>query len=281
MTDYIYISHNFGKEGLLDLEKFLRKEDLINAANFNKEGITAGLCSIRLPENDNRLKVFIKEIEKTGNKPFIRFDREYSIKEMDNFEYMVLVIKTVGLENPSKKQKYDYSSACKHCGAGVLPISPLLIPKNSMGKKLIDFTAHNNWLIFKKELAERIATLKLSGISFHPLIIGRKENEFQWGRIDNILPKLHPSSKIRFNEAKCNFCENSGNFGNFESETKYIYSKEFKSLFKDFNSTFEFFGEWKYSKMGGQRLVIVNQKVRQFLLQEKVKNIAFVPIEFK
>ena len=280
MTDYFYISHNFGKEGLLEVEKFLRKEDLINVANFNKEGITAGLCSIRLPENDKRLNVFIKEIEKTGNKPFIRFDREFSLKEMDRFEYMVLVIKTVGLENPSQNQKYDYSSACKHCGAGVSPIPPMLIPKNSMGKKLIDFTAHNNWLIFKKELAEKVVNIKLSGMSFHPIINGRQENEYKWGRIDNILPKLHPSSKIRFNVAKCNSCENSGNFGNFESETKYIYSKESKSLFKDFNLTFEFFGEWKYSKMGGQQLVIINQKVRQFLLKENVKNIDFEPIEF-
>jgi hypothetical protein len=280
MTDFLYISHNFGKEGIAQLEKFLRDKDLMAVAHYDKYSITAGLCSIRLPLNDLRIDSFIQEIEKTGNKPFIRLDREYSKTELNSFEYLVLNIRTVGLDNPGKKQKYNFSNSCEECGAGVEPISPLIIPINSMGKKLIDFTAHNNWLIFRKEIAEKTITKKFSGISFHPAIIGRNVDNFLWGKIDNILPKLNTKSKIRFNEAKCNTCINSGNFTNFETETAFIYPKNLRSSFKDYNLTNEFFGEWKYSKMGGGRLVIVNQKVRQFLMQEKVKNLDFEPIEF-
>ena len=53
-----------------------------------------------------------------------------------------------------------------------------------------------------------------------------------------------------------------------------------KSKFVDFNLTNEFFGEWESSKLGGCRLVVINQKIRQFLIKEKMKNIGFQPIEF-
>lgn len=59
-----------------------------------------------------------------------------------------------------------------------------------------------------------------------------------------------------------------------------LYSVETKSITKDFNLTQEFFGDWEYSKLGGNRKVIISQATRQFLIKEKVKYLDYEPVEF-
>ena len=277
---YLFIASNIKKENISQFEKFLEDNDMSSIVDFEKEGILQGLCSIRLPTNDIRLNLFLEKIKETNNNPFVRFDREYSKEELDQYEYLVLLIKTVGLENPKENQKYDKSNSCPNCGAGIIPIPPLIIPINSMGKKLLEYTAHNNWLIFKREFSDKIIRNELTGISFHPTKIGKNSSDYLWGKIDNILPRLNSSSKIRFNETKCETCYNSGNFSNFDSETNFVFSKDQIPLFKDFNLTNEFFGEWEYSRLGGSRLVIIHQKVRNLFINERFNKIDYLPIIF-
>ncbi len=280
MKDFLFVSSNFGKTKLNRLEDFLEEHDLIDIADYNKEGYLIGLCSIRLPVNDPRLKLFISMCKENSENPFIRFDREYSKPELDKFEYLKLTIKTVGLENPKPNQEFDFSQACSVCGAGVIPKIPLTIPKNKMGKRVLDCTAHNAWLIFHKKLTKLIEGHNFSGISFGPAIVGKNSDDFLWGKIVNTLPKLDPSSKLNFNHSNCNKCENSGNFGNFDKESTIVYSTSSKSKFKDFNLTNEFFGEWEFSKLGGARLIIIKQSIRQFFINEKVKYLDYTPIAF-
>ena len=105
MKDFLYIAHHFGKEGVYQAEKFLQENNLVSLADLKKEGILAGFCSVRLPKEDIRLNSFIYEIEKNGDKPLIRYDRVYTSKELNNFDYLVLQIRTARLENPSRNQK--------------------------------------------------------------------------------------------------------------------------------------------------------------------------------
>jgi len=280
MKDFLFISHNFGKDGIIQAEKFLRENELVGVANFEKNGILAGYCSVRLPKEDIRLSAFIHEIEKTGAPICARFDREYTTKELDQFEHLVLIIRTARLENPSRNQKYDFSNSCEECGAGVTLFPPLDLPVNTMGKKLLDCTAHNEWLVFRKDLADRIMEEKISGITFLPAKIGKNETGYRWGKIENVLPKLHISSQIIYNESKCSKCMNSGNYDNYDKPNTYFYPMEIKSILKDFNLTQEFFGEWKFSKLGGSRKVIISQAIRQFLIKEKVKHLDYEPVEF-
>jgi hypothetical protein len=280
MKDFLYIAHHFGKEGVSQAEKFLQENNLVSLAELKKEGILAGFCSVRLPKEDIRLNSFIYEIEKNGDKPLIRYDRVYTSKELNNFDYLVLQIRTARLENPSRNQKYDFSKACNECGAGVNLIPPLDLPLNSMGKKLLDCTAHNEWLVFRKELAEKIINANLKDISFYPAKIGKNASDYLWGKIENILPKLHMRSEIIYNHTKCDTCMNSGNYDYYDRPNTHLYSLETKYRMKDFNLTQEFFGDWEYSKLGGNRKVIISQATRQFLLNEKVKHLDYEPIEF-
>lgn len=280
MKDFIFIAHNFSKEEVTHIEKFLQKNDLTSVVNFHKDGILAGSCSMRLLKDDIRLTLFIKEIERSGGKPLIRYDRVYTPKELNNFDYLVLLIRTARLNNPGRIQKYDFSEACKECGAGVTLIPPLDLPLNSMGKKLLDCTAHNEWLVLRKQLADKIIKAHLMDISFYPAKVGKNESDYVWGKIENVLPKLHTTSQIMFNHTKCNTCMNSGNYDYYDRPNTYLYSTETISKMKDFNLTQEFFGDWEYSKLGGSRKIIISQATRQFLMKENVKYLDYVHVEF-
>jgi hypothetical protein len=280
MKDFLFISHHFGKEGISSAERFLQETDLTFVADLKKDGVLAGYCSLRLPKDDIRLTTFIHEIEKNGDKVHARFDRVYTSKELNNFDYLVLIIRTARLENPGRNQKYDLSDACKECGAGVTLVPPLDLPLNSMGKRLLDCTAHNEWLVFRKELAEKIMNVDFDGISFHPAKVGKNDCDFLWGKIENVLPKLHTTSEIIYNHTKCDTCMNSGNYNYYDRPNTHLYSVETKFIMRDFNLTQEFFGDWEYSKLGGSRKVIISQATRQFLINEKVKYLDFEPIEF-
>ena len=145
MKDFLFVSHHFGKDGVTQAEKFLQENNLTSVVDFDNDGILAGYCSLRLPKDDIRLNTFIQEIEKDGKKAHTRFDRVYTSKELNSFDYLVLIIRTARLENPGRNQKYDLSNACKECGAGVNLIPPLDLPLNSMGKKLLT----NNWFFLE------------------------------------------------------------------------------------------------------------------------------------
>lgn len=279
MKDFLYLMHRFKSEDIPFIEKALKDNNLKSVVDFKRDGILEGMCSTRLPINDVRLELFRSLIENDNSKPFTRFDREFSKKELNDYDYLVVNIASSGLENPPNSQKYDFANACKNCGSGVQPIEPLTIPKNSMGKKLIDASAHNSWFIFHKELAKKIEKEKLTGISFHSVKIGRNENDYLWGKVENVLPRLNSSSKLRFNHSYCETCERSGNFENFETETRYFYDNVAFDCFLDFNLTYEFFGEWEYSKLGGSQNLIISQKVRQLFMEEKVRLLNYKPVE--
>ena len=279
MRDFLYISHRFKNEDIPRIEKILEANDLLGIADFNKVGILAGLCSVRLPINDKRLDIFRELTSTDKEKSFIRLDREYTNSELDKCEYLAVNIATSGLENPVDSQTYDYKNACKECGAGLIPHEPLIISKNSMREKLLDNTAHYQWLVFNKVLADRIKLKGYSGIIFQSIKIGRNETDYYWGKISNILPEFHSSSKFRKNHSICLTCNKCGNFVNLETETKFVYDKEAYKCFKDFNLTYEYFGEWKYSKKGGAQLLIISQNIRQFMINEKVRFLKYQPIE--
>jgi hypothetical protein len=279
MKDFLYLSHRFKGEDIPFIEKTLKDNNLTSIVDFERDGFLAGMFSTRLPISDVRLEFLKSLIEKDSSKPFIRFDREFSTKELNNYDFLVVSLATSRLENPPDNQKYDFANACTNCGSGVQPIEPLTIPQNSMGKKLIDITAHNGWLIFRKELAKRIEKEKLSGISFHSVKIGRNENDYLWGKVENVLPRLNSLSQLRFNHSNCETCKRSGNYENFETETRYFYDNTAFDCFLDFNLTNEFFGEWKFSKLGGSQHLIISQKVRQLFIEEKVRFLKYKPIE--
>lgn len=279
MRDFLYISHRFKSEDISRIEKIIEANDLLEITDFKKVGILAGLCSLKLPINDKRLDVFKELTSKDNEKPIIRFDRQYSKSELDKCEYLAVSIATSGLENLVDSQTYDYKNACKECGAGIIPNEPLIISKNSMGKKLLDNTAHNQLLIFSKILADKIKFKGFSGISFHPIKLGRNETDYYWGKISNILPRFHSSSMFRKNHSICMTCKKSGNFENFETETKFVYDKKSFRYLQDFNLTYEYFGEWEYSKMGGSQFLIISQNIRQFMIEEKVRFLKYQPIE--
>lgn len=275
------VTINVGENNVQRLREILTQLDLTDVADLEETGIIAGYCRLRLLKEDRRIQLFINKMkeEKWDEHLSIRADRVYSKLELDKAEWLRLRIRTVGAENPKEGQRYDRKNACLQCGAGTVPIEPLYIPRNRMGKKKIDHTAHQGLLLLNRSLAEEINKVGLSGIIFHEAIVGREKKRYVWGKIKNTFPKLSTKSVIE-KENPCSMCGRSGYFDTYSEITEFWYDEKDirNSHLNDFNVTWEYFGVWKHSKLGGAQVTIVSQKARQFFLKEKVKFIDFEPI---
>ena len=279
MKDFLIVFPHFG----INVDKSVINSILKKANLLSESEFIGNLVSIKIPFGDKRIEALSDEMKLRGfnDKPLIRFEREFTKAEIENAPLLRLQLKTARLDNPKKEQLYDRSHICPKCGAGLEVIPPLLIPKNDMGKKKIDFTAHHHWMIIEKPLANKIIECGLTGIEFQTAYLGRNLTDFYYAKITNRMPPFSSKSKYQISEP-CDLCNNSGRYDNYSQPTEFIYNQldiEMCGL-QDFNKTFEYFGYWGHSKEGGGQLLIVSQKVRELFKNEKVRFTKFVPVYF-
>lgn len=238
--------------------------------------------SVTLDVNDERLPRLLRELERAGEKPHPRADRTYTRKELDTLEWLNLRIATAGLSGGANfDQPYDHSKACKECGAGAKPIPPIIADLPRMGKKKIDATANDGLLIITQELGAAIETAGLTGFELLP-VRRRSQTEpdpnYYWLRITSEWPTMAPDSVLAI-ENLCTECERAGHFDTYGEVTEYRYASVPQSA-NDFNQTWEYFGVWKWGRVGGARGFVVSQRVRQCFLAMKVTHVRYEPVFF-
>jgi ribosomal protein S27AE len=287
MKDFLFVSVTVGRKNTRKLIKILKDLNLSKIVHLDKFDIITGSCSFKLPSEDKRIHKFIAQIKdnKLNDNPFVRADREYSQEELGNAQWLLLWIKTAGLYNPKDNQVFDKTKACSDCGTGAMPIPPLLISANQMGKKMIDHTVHAGLLIFNKELSKKIVNSGFTGIEFHQAILGKEKEQYMWGKVTSSFPPLHTKSVVKKRRV-CNLCSRGGYFSVIQQVRELWYDNKnlFKFNQKDFNTTYEYFGTpYEYigekgRKLGGRQLIIISQRTRQFFIKEKVRLLSFEPI---
>ena len=205
---------------------------------------------------------------------------------MQSQDWYHLVVRTVGLlATVNLDQPFDFANACPSCGAGAIPVPPLFIDAARMGKSL-DLTAHDGRLIVRRELAESIRSLRLTGVQFLPVAHKtrtriRADERYEWLEPAFEWPPLAASSVVVL-EDQCVACRRSGHFDSTSPPTALHYLDLPESP-ADFGATHEYFGRWRApgkrsANVGGGRFLIVSEGFRQALLTAKVRHVDFEPV---
>jgi len=183
-------------------------------------------------------------------------------------------------------QPYDFSEACTTCGAGAIALPPLIADLNAMGKKDLDFTAHDGQIIVTRRVADALCESQLTGFNIDSVRHHKKldpDPRFAWLRIRSQWPAMHRNSIFEMGDP-CPECGRSGHCASRTHPIALWYPAPPRDA-QDFNCTWEYWGIWNAPKkstpnVGGARLLIVSIRARQFLTQLKIKRLRFEPIHF-
>jgi len=282
-----HIFFNVGPEGVGAARAFLAEYTLADQAEIVGDGLLAGNCHVTLPATDVRLDRLCQEIQaRFEQSPLVRAERIYSDRELDAREWLLLRVGTAGLMGGiNMGQPYDHSHACGECGAGAVPMAPLLADLARMGKKQLDRTAHDGHIVVSQRLAGRIQALGLTGVEINPVQRQRgkePDSAYRWLRITAEWPPLSAGARIH-RARMCPRCGRSGHFDLSEQVTELRYAAV-PATASDWNLTWEYFGEWQLPPgpprrcVGGERWLIVSQRARTLLRDERVQGLGFDPI---
>lgn len=291
MQDYLFVSFFLGHDAGDEARRLLRECDLLEQAASERANRHAWRgnqhtgASLRLPADDERLQRLLTRLRARLIVPFTRVDREYSKQELDAAEWLVLRIATAGLYGGvDYSQSYDSANACSTCGAGAVPRSPLIAELGSMGQKDLDHLVFEGHLVASRRLARAVRNLTGVSVAAVRSRRGVADPRFAWLRITAVLPKMHPSTRGYQTEGLCPTCGRAGHFGN-PMEPESVWYDTLPSDTPDFNLTWEYFGDWRQRRhkaqtqsVGGSQGVVVSQRVRQKLLQLKVRRLVWVPV---
>jgi hypothetical protein len=291
MQDFQFVSFFLGHRKGEEARRLLRSCDLLDVAlsdRANRNAWSGELhhgVNVRLPVEDERIKILLDQLHQRGVEPFTRIDREYSGWELDQADWLILRIATAGLYGGIDcNQEYVRDNGCKTCGAGVTPIAPLVAELGKMGKKDLDHLVYEGHLIASSRVAREL--IRLSGVEAVPVRSPRRppDARFKWLRITSSFPRMHPSTTGVATENVCSTCGRAGHYGDPMHPETPVYETVPK-LVSDLNHTWEYFGDWQQVRnitnrirVGGCRGIIVSKRVRQALQQLNVRRLVWVPI---
>ena len=200
-----------------------------------------------------------------------------------------LVVRTVGLfGGVNYEQPYDYTSACRTCGAGSEPVGPLVAQLSRMGRKLLDQTAHDGHLVATRGLADALVAASLTGLEVRPVRRAHAavpDSGYCWLRVAFQWPPMAPTSGV-VTEDLCPECRRTGYFDPSAVPGEWHYSRP-PDHAADFGHTRERFGIWRAKAwpagrrgVGGAGGLIVSARARTLLESLRVRHLEYVPVLF-
>ncbi|WP_291984797.1 hypothetical protein [Luteitalea sp.] len=293
MRDFLFVSFFLGhKKGdaarRLLSECGLLETAMASPANRNAWfGESHSGVSLRLPVEDSRLEALLQRLQQRKVAPFTRLDREYSVRELDSADWLVMRVATAGLwGGVDYGQQYERQDACATCGAGAVPIAPLLADLNKMGKKPLDHLVYEGHLIASRSLARGLERLGVTGFESLDVRTQRRppSENFVWLRIAGDFPRFDPSSTGYEIEDCCPACQRAGHYGNWSQGESPCAAVPTANA--DMNLSWEYYGNWRQTRrtedgwvpVGGFRAIVVSQKARRAFIQLGVRRIVWVPM---
>lgn len=285
MRDFIFLSFFLGHRAGSRARKLLAAHGLLETAKVSWLGTMHTGVSLRLPADDLRLASLREELQRRKVDAFIRLDREYARSDLDQAPWLLLRVATAGLLGGiDYGQAYDTRKACRTCGAGVVPMAPLLADLGRMGSKDLDHLIYESHLVATARVAK--AMMRFSGVEAVAVRSARRQpdSRFKWLRVTGSFPPMHPATTGIMTEDLCKACGRAGHGCDLMAPEVPTFARLPRSV-KDINLTWEYFGNWRQERhptgtqlVGGGRDVIVSQSVRQELLRLEVRRLKWTPI---
>ncbi|MFL5926951.1 MAG: hypothetical protein ACJ77E_08460 [Gaiellaceae bacterium] len=233
---------------------------------------------------DARLPDLLAALEALGETPLVRAERTWSKRDLDDCDRLLLRVKTAGLDGGvGLGQAYDRSRACGTCGAGAVPLPPLVADLPRMGRKHIDATAHDGLLVASAALADALVAEGVTGLAVEPVRSRSARypaDAHRWLRVLWEWPPCRADSVIH-RDRVCAECGRSGHYDTFGAHTELRYDAVPADAC-DCGRSWEYWGLWQGpppgARVGGAQQVIVSQRVRATFARVGVRRIAFEPV---
>jgi hypothetical protein len=209
------------------------------------------------------------------------FNRKYSKSELENATLFQFIF--MAEFEPSGEEcgtTYDETTACPICGSGAKQKNPLYLRKSSIPKgKDFSYTIADNELIVSARAKELFQKAGLNGLEFGPIVFEKNATKpsTDWFQMffTHSSVEIHPSTQFGnepFDEDKKGEfrCANGHKAGlNILSELA-VQKESLREL--DFMETRQFVG-LRSGLLRPRRLIVVSQKVRRIVLENKLKGI--------
>lgn len=288
MKEFVVVIWNLeGKGGSRAAIKMLTKCDLRTVAQQESDKIYdqgtdewvkgGSFGSVRLAKGDPRLKLLLAELKLLREKPITRIERVYSRAERESSPWATWSSSTTMVTaGRHQEQAWDLADACPTCGAGAVPVPPLIVKFEA--KKTAGLCAATPFglLLMTSTVGNALKRARLTGFELEGVRTAKSKTPdatYRWFRITSTWPRYSKRSVVRVVDT-CPACDRPGRFSTHEAPPEIHYGKPPHTAM-DFNLTFEQWGNWKRrdgsSPRGAEPLLILSQRARAALANAGVK----------
>lgn len=243
---------------------------------------------VNLDEGDERVARVLALLKQYNVEPNVSGAVEYSNEDLQSARLLWLRSSSLDDEvhaSPSFGTKYDMTHACPHCGTGAKQVSPLYIDNTCMPKirKHRAIPTMDRDVLVDGGMAKKLKDAGITGISFGE-VRARLKND-KWTSvareqilIEHVMPPMRGELTEKDIKHLCNVCRRGG----FMSYGKKYREEDLVGM-KDFNRTWEWFGEFRTAddRFGAHRSdpgILVTPKVMNIFRDAGIKTFEWTPI---
>ncbi|MBR4387450.1 MAG: hypothetical protein IKP51_13120 [Treponema sp.] len=264
-----------------------RRGKIVNFLDANAiKYSTAGDCiSLRVYDDNLYFNQIVKLFKKISVSPTVTC--EYSKKELSEAKYLSIWLKrysgypqpeAIGVKDSYFNYTFDITNFCTNCGNGLVQKDSFYL-KKSFNIERIRFGGvywEYDTFFITKELQDLFVKEKFTGIEFVPV-----KNIKTKQIVDNIVQlKINAvfPAKLKYEVEKVIDCKQCGLKRDvIKMDSELFTPKEaLKDLDKDFYLSQEFHGDGLLCC----RSVLISNRVYQFFVDNKIKNICAEPVKF-
>ena len=264
-----------------------RRGKIVNFLDANAiKYSTAGDCiSLRVYDDNLYFNQIVKLFKKISVSPTVTC--EYSKKELSEAKYLSIWLKrysgypqpeAIGVKDSYFNYTFDITNFCTNCGNGLVQKDSFYLKKSFNIEKIRFGGVYWEYDTFfiTKELQDLFVKEKFTGIEFVPV-----KNIKTKQIVDNIVQlKINAvfPAKLKYEVEKVIDCKQCGLKRDvIKMDSELFTPKEaLKDLDKDFYLSQEFHGDGLLCC----RSVLISNRVYQFFVDNKIKNICAEPVKF-
>ena len=262
--------------------------DVADVSDFTILNIREVIVRLDLDETDERVEKVLALLKQYGVEPSVSGAIEYSDEELQNARLLWM---NADFDNSFYVSlrggtKYDMSEACPHCGTGARQISELYVDGDSLARirkhrAMGSYFAH---ILVDGGMVKKLRDSGITGISFGDVRARLKDDKWtsvarEQILIEHVMPPMRVELTADDEQYMCKVCRRGGRM----SWPGKIYREEDLVGSKDFNLTWEWFGEFRTADHphGAHRSnphILVTPKVMNVFRDAGVKTFDWRPV---
>lgn len=247
-----------------------------------------GLQEVVLDEKDPTLARLRAALKKARITPWERREHSYTDEELTQAPLLAMTVRTApkGEGGLASGTAYDFTLACRECGAGAVQVSPLVLRASDGPKSRAIFQTHAGEVLVSAVLADALWGAGLCGVECRQAVT-RKGEKLPWFQLVPLaeLPPMSRASTGLVRENQCTCCRRDGHYHAAHEPLVIVYDSLPDARW-DFSSTWERFGaagrpDPPYEGRIAQPLILVSSRAYQIFRKTKVPGVAFSPVRIK